>query len=96
MLLGGGLAERVPDLTQRTEECILADDRLGPDPVEKLLLGDHPIPVLEQVEEQAQGRGLKLHREAILAKLLEGLVHLEGPERKDGRLFRHAAFSRQP
>ena len=73
------------DLLECGGERPLAHRRVGPHPVEQLVLGDDAIPVPEQIEEQPQGRGVDLDGATLPAELSQGLVRLEIPESEDDR-----------
>ena len=72
-----------PNVTQRAGQGGLAHDDVGPDLVEDLALGDDPVAVPNQVEEQRERLGLQLHGRTVLAELGQGLVELEVAEGVD-------------
>jgi hypothetical protein len=61
----------------------LADVFARPERVEELRLGDHPVAVTNQVEDQVEGLGREPDHPSLLAELVEPLVELEFGEGED-------------
>jgi hypothetical protein len=75
-------AQRVPRVGHRSGQCRLADEPTPPDLVEELLLWDHAVAVLREVQQQLQYTRLKAHRKTRAAQFEALAVELEFPEPK--------------
>jgi hypothetical protein len=66
-LLAAVVPDRAPGGLDPADQRRLADEATAPDLVEQLGLGDHPVPVADQVDQDVEHLGLEALQHTITA-----------------------------
>lgn len=83
--LAGIVVEGFAEEADGAGEGTFGDGGIGPDGVEELLFADEAAAVLDEVEEQAEGLGLKGEGRAVRDEAESGVVGLEAIEAENQR-----------
>ncbi len=71
------VAERLAQPRHRAIHCVVGDERAGPDLLVEVLLGNQPVAVLEQVDQEMKDPRLEVDGLAVAAQQLGRGVDLE-------------------